>query len=133
MFNHAIGANEGTDEAPDRVTVVSKRNLPVTGTSSAVDTNTWLEFTLGGGDCHDFINFEGTGKDVALNVHLIDASETGFAVVEMWPGRCDDRPIEFVQAYPGPTSAPTSVPTSVPTSDPTVWYRLRTFFDWDHP
>lgn len=78
MFNHKIGANAGTTEAANQVTVVWKDDAPA--------EKTWLVSKLSSGQKHTIENFNNSGQTVTIEVVSIDKSSTGFAHVRIYTG-----------------------------------------------
>ncbi|CAJ1937780.1 unnamed protein product [Cylindrotheca closterium] len=114
MFNHAVGANDGTTEADNRVTITTK-----TTDSGA---RTYLISKLSQSTSVTFSNWAGTSQSVTVMVTSITtATGTGNAKVEVWKGEIGDRPgfAPTPQPTPNPTAGPTPNPTPGPTPPPT--------------
>ncbi|CAJ1937796.1 unnamed protein product [Cylindrotheca closterium] len=111
IFNHAVGANDGTTEADNRVTITTKT------TNSAAKT--FLIGDLSQGASMTFSAWAGTAESVTVLVTSIDtAAATGNAKVEVWKGLLGDRPSSVPTPTPPPTSAPVSNPSSEPSGAP---------------
>jgi len=112
MYNHAVGANAGTIEAINKVTVTSK----VVNT----DDFTYLEAKLSRGDHHTIPDFQGSGQSITIHVIDLDDSLRGSADVEIYRGTINDSPylaqLQAATPAPNPTAAPTSPATAAPTA-----------------
>jgi len=103
MYNHAVGANEGTTEAANLVTITTKM--------TDINAKTFLVAKLGQGQSATFSNWDGSGQTVTVTVTSIttDAS-TGNAQIEI--SSTSTGPVSCVPPTSGPTSGPTSAPVT---------------------
>mmetsp|Transcript_21558 Transcript_21558/g.53301 ORF Transcript_21558/g.53301 Transcript_21558/m.53301 type:complete len:596 (-) Transcript_21558:271-2058(-) len=96
MYNHAIGANEGTVEGPNTVTVTSKETV--------AQSKTFLLAELQAGDW--FTAQSSTAVPLfTIYVTAIDDSATGSADIEVFPGAFADRP-DVTTGTPGSNGDP---------------------------
>lgn len=77
-YNHAVGYHEGTNEAVNKVTVVSQ----------GLSFGAWsfLEARLSAGEKAIIPNFLGSGQDLTIQVSSIDTSARGYAEVQVYRG-----------------------------------------------
>jgi len=116
-YNHAVGFNEGTNEAANQVTIVSQD--PTFGSFS------YLEARLTVGEEYTISNILGSGEDITIKVVQIDTSAGGYAEVQVVRGTqtCSSPfPSAAPSTYPSnnPSSVPSQSPSIVPSQAPTV-------------
>eukprot|EP00526_Cylindrotheca_closterium_P002346 CAMPEP_0113639918 /NCGR_PEP_ID=MMETSP0017_2-20120614/20947_1 /TAXON_ID=2856 /ORGANISM="Cylindrotheca closterium" /LENGTH=903 /DNA_ID=CAMNT_0000551167 /DNA_START=18 /DNA_END=2730 /DNA_ORIENTATION=+ /assembly_acc=CAM_ASM_000147 len=112
-YNHAMGFNEGTNEAANQVTIVSQD--PTFGSWS------YLEARLSVGEEYIISNILGSGDDLTIKVVQIDTSAGGYAEVQVVQGT-QTCPSSFPSNVPSlaPSTDPSSEPSTLPSSKPSV-------------